>query len=130
MNLIPEYITMIFNPFDLRLPSMSFGHFVYYAIMTVIFIYYCVTFKHKSRILNSLPIIIPVLGCGIIIALNFRFGILNGRVMGEYDSDEWRMYIYTFVFIFVYSAYALTIFTVWNKITNIVRKPTKNRADI
>ena len=122
MNLILEYIVMVFNPFSLSYTSMSFGFVIYYLIIAVIFIYYKMTFKYKSYVANAIPIIIASVGMGIIFVFDAKFGFLNGREMGVYDSDEWRMYLHVCMFILVYSSYALIIFNAINKLKNIIKK--------
>ncbi|MCL2157917.1 MAG: hypothetical protein FWH48_00750 [Oscillospiraceae bacterium] len=127
MEFIVEYIAMVYNPFDLRLTSITFGYFIYYAIMTVIFVWHHLASKYGSLIANSLLVIISLLGCSIVIVADAIFGLLHGRVIGVYDSDEWQLYLHMFVFVLVYSIYALIIFHGSNKIISIVKKHTKNK---
>jgi hypothetical protein len=117
---------MVCNPFDLKLTSVTFGHFIYYIIMAAIFAWYRLTSKYGSRIANLIPVIASLLGCVVVLTLDVTVGVLNGRVMGVYDSDEWQLYLHLVVFVFVYSVYALIIFIGWNKIVNIIKKQSKH----
>ena len=129
MVFLLEYILVVFTPFSLiyilgLLIEPHVYMYAFYWIIAVLFIYHKVTFKYKERIFNAIPTAMALLIlCGLFL-LDTIERLFNLRREIEISSmliprlGEWLLSVIlpVAIFIIAYSLYALTIFTLIDKL--------------